>query len=359
MNETVFGMSYLSGAIFPKVVAVLLGVVVFNLAGRFVLHRLESATRRTKNLWDDALVQAMRQPLFILAWVVGLAYAAELIHQDKSYFFHGLVAPVRDTAIIACIAWFLFKLIHNIADKLLVLHEQDEERVDRTTIDALSKLSRFAVIVLASVMVMHVLGFSVSGVLAFGGLSGIVAGFAAKDLLANLFGGLMIYMDRPFVVGESIRSPDKEIEGVVEHIDWRLTRIRSLNKSVFYIPNSLFTSIIVENISRTTQRRIKETLGLRYEDIAMVEKIVAEIREMLVAHAAIDKAEFLSVNLDQYADSALNLTLIAFTHTPDLLEYKAIKQDILLKAADIISKHGAGMAFPTRTLHIASNANTL
>ena len=113
---------------------------------------------------------------------------------------------------------------------------------------------------------MQLFDYSVSGLLAFGGIGGIAVGFAAKDLLANFFGGLMIYLDRPFSVGDWIRSPDKEIEGTVEDIGWRLTRIRTFDKRPLYIPNSIFASISVENPSRMSNRRIYEKIGIRYDD---------------------------------------------------------------------------------------------
>jgi MscS family membrane protein len=203
---------------------------------------------------------------------------------------------------------------------------------------------------------MQVMGFSVSGVLAFGGLGGIAVGFAAKDLLANFFGGLTIYMDRPFVVGETIRSAEKTIEGKVEHIGWRLTRIRGLNKSAIYVPNAVFTTIVVENISRITHRRINETIGLRYADIAVVEAIALAVKSMLENHEAIDRAEKNSVSLDRFADSSLNISIIAFAKPLELAPYAELKQEILLKVAAIVAQHGAEMAFPTQTVLIESTS---
>lgn len=350
-----FGISFLSDPTLPRVVAVVLLVVVFNLVLRFVLHRIELATKYTDSPWDDALIHAARRPLSVLAWVVGAAYAVQIIHKEKGVFFFDLIAPMRDIAIIACGAWFLFRLIHNVAQNVLSTRAQDGESVDSTTIDALSKLSRFAVIVISVIMAMHVLGFSVSGVLAFGGLGGIAVGFAARDILANFFGGLTIYMDRPFVVGETIRSPDKALEGVIEHIGWRLTTIRSLNKSAIYVPNALFTTIVVENVSRMTNRRINETIGLRYTDIAAMAAIVNDVRTMLAAHPEIDPAIRPGVNFDRFADSSLNFTVNAFTLTTDGARFQETKQEILLKIAEIVARHGAEIAFPTRTLHIENH----
>lgn len=352
MNQPVFDQTYFSDPTLLRVIAVVALVVAFNLLVRFALHRLELATKYTDNPWDDALTHAARRPLPMLVWVVGLAYAAHIVHKEKGGFLLDLVAPFRDIAVIACGAWFLFRLIHNVAQNMLSLRAQNEEVVDSTTIDALSKLSRFAVVVISVIMAMHVLGFSVSGVLAFGGLGGIAVGFAARDILANFFGGLTIYMDRPFVVGESIRSPDKAIEGTVEHIGWRLTTIRSLNKSAIYVPNALFTTIVVENSSRITNRRINETIGIRYADIAAMAAIVNDVRTMLAAHPEIDSSEKISVNFDRFADSALNFSINAFTESTEGSRFQETKQEILLKVAEIIALHGAEIAFPTRTLHI-------
>ncbi len=352
MNESVFDLAYFSDPTLLRVIAELGLVIVFNLLVRLVLHRLELATKYTDNPWDDALVHAARRPLSVLVWVVGLAYAAHIIDKDKGGFFLELVAPFRDIAVIACGAWFLFRLIHNVAQNMLSLRIQDDGSVDSTTIDALCKLSRFAVIIISVIMVMHVLGFSVSGVLAFGGLGGIAVGFAARDILANFFGGLTLYMDRPFVVGEAIRSPDKVIEGTVEHIGWRLTTIRSPNKSAIYVPNALFTTIVVENSSRITKCRISETIGIRYADIAAMAAIVQDVRAMLAAHPEIDTLEKISVNFDRFADSALNFSINAFTEPTEGQRFQETRQEILLKVAEIIALHGAEIAFPTRTLHI-------
>lgn len=339
-----------------RVITIVVLVIAANLLIRFVLYRLELATEYTDNPWDDALINAAKRPLLLLTWVVGLAYAAGVIHKAQGIFLFDLIPSLRDIFTIFCIAWFLFRLIENVAINMRALYAQDSSKLDNTTIDALCKLSRFAVIVIAAVMVMHVLGFSVSGVLAFGGLGGIAVGFAARDLLANFFGGLTLYMDRPFVVGEVIRSPEKSIEGVVEHIGWRLTTIRSLNKTAIYVPNALFTNIVVENMTRMSNRRIHETIGLRYADIAVLPAIVEDIKGMLEAHPEIDPSATSSVYFDRFVDSALNITFSAYTLPCDATHFQQTKQEILLGVANIIAQHKAEIAFPHRmgTLHNAA-----
>ena len=205
-------------------------------------------------------------------------------------------------------------------------------------------------------LVMQALGFSISGVLAFGGIGGIAVGFAAKDLLANFFGALMIFMDRPFAVGDWIRSPDKEIEGTVEEVGWRLTRIRTFDQRPLYVPNSTFATLTVENPSRMLNRRIHETIGLRYDDMDAMPAVVSEVEAMLKSHPDIDQAATLMVNFVTFGPASLDFFIYTFTRTTVWEEYHQVKQDVLLKTAEIIERHGAEIAFPTQTLHLAKPA---
>ena len=164
----------------------------------------------------------------------------------------------------------------------------------------------------------------------------------------------MIYLDRPFSVGEWIRSPDKEIEGTVEDIGWRLTRIRTFDKRPLYIPNSVFASISVENPSRMSNRRIYETVGIRYQDISSMDAIVKQVTAMLMAHPEIDTTQTMIVNFNKFSDSSLDFFVYTFTKTTDWIEFHSIKQDVLLQIAEIIEKSGSEIAFPTSSIHLES-----
>jgi MscS family membrane protein len=259
---------------------------------------------------------------------------------------------VRDVALVASVAWFLLRFAGKVGRNVTMTRTSRGDTVDPTTVDALIKLARLVVLVVAVITVAQTLGFQVSGLLALGGVGGIAVGFAAKDILANFFGGLTIYLDRPFAVGEWIRSPDKDIEGTVEYISWRHTRVRAFNKNPIYVPNALFTTIVVENPSRMTNRRIRETIGLRYDDFALVGPIVADIKAMLQAHPGIDNTTTLIVNFNQFGPSSLDLMVYAFTRTVVWVEFHEVKQDVLLRIGAVINRHGAEIAFPTQTLHL-------
>ncbi len=334
---------------------VLLVTLAAHYLARRALQKAEEVAARTDNPWDDALIAAARWPLPVLIWLAGISFVLHLVHRQTGEQMLEYLPTARNIGVILCIAWFLFRLIGELADNVVAARGRAGETVDRTTIDGLGKVSRIIVVVVTLLGIMQTLGFSISGVLAFGGMGGIAVGFAAKDLLANFFGGLMIHLDRPFNVGDVVRSPDSQIEGKVEHIGWRQTVIRSPNMTALYVPNALFTSIVVENPSRMTHRRIRETIGLRYEDLDKVQAIVEAVRNLLNRHAQIDTQQAVVVAFDQFADSSLNLLVQAYTSTTDLREFHAVKQDVMLNIAAIIKEHGADMAFPTRTLHIVQD----
>lgn len=327
-------------------------VVVGNFLLRRLLDRLAARTAQTANPWDEALVNAARRPLPLLAWIVGLAFAARIVQSEADAPVFEAVDPLRTIGVIGCLTWFLVRLIANMQAAIVQRQLERGEAVDRTTVDAIGKLLRVSVLITATLVGLQSLGFSISGVLAFGGIGGIAVGFAAKDLLANFFGGLMVYLDRPFAVGDWIRSPDKAIEGTVEDIGWRLTRIRTFDKRPLYVPNSIFTQIAVENPSRMSHRRIKEYIGVRYDDMRVVARIVDDIKVMLRAHPDIEQTQTMIVNLDTFGASSVDILIYTFTRTTNWIAFHEIKQDVLLKIADIVSAHGAEIAFPTRTLRL-------
>ncbi|HBT31428.1 MAG TPA: mechanosensitive ion channel protein MscS [Pusillimonas sp.] len=337
-----------------QVFLVVLTVVIANFFLRRILNKLESRSHKTRTYWDDALIEAARKPVTIVAWIVGLSFAVEILQVETEVTLLDFIGPVRIVGIVGCITWFVVRFINNVEKGIIAQKQARNEPIDVTTVDAVGKLLRVSVLITAVLVAMQSLGFSISGLLAFGGIGGLAVSFAAKDLLANFFGGLMIYLDRPFAVGDWIRSDDRQIEGTVEEIGWRLTRIRTFDKRPLYVPNGIFTQIAVENPSRMTNRRISEIIGVRYDDFAHVAAIINDIKEMLRSHPEIDQDQTLIVNFLQYGPSSLDIMVYTFTRTTVWVTYHEVKQDVLLKIGEIIEGYGAEIAFPTQTLHLMS-----
>ncbi len=338
-----------------QVFVVVLATALLAFASSRLVARLHPTLKRTPSVWDESLVEAIGPPLRVFLWVAGIAFAIEIIQNEVGATIFEAVDPIRDVGLIAAVAWFPVRFIRIAEVNFIADREAKGEEVDRATLDAIVKLLRLSVMITGFLVALQTLGFSISGVLAFGGIGGIAVGFAAKDLLANFFGGLMIYLDRPFAIGDWIRSPDRQIEGTVERIGWRLTVIRGFDTRPLYIPNSAFANIAVENPSRMRNRRIYETIGIRYDDVAKMGAIVADVESMLRTHADIDADQFLMVNFDAFAPSSLDFFVYCYTRTTGWAQFHQVKQDVLLRIADIIAGHGAEIAFPTSTVHFAGD----
>jgi len=342
------------------------GIVVFSLVFgtaavayifSHIIAALERRFTKTNNLWDDAVLHAARKPVVAFVWLQGVYWAAEVAHNYSSAEIFKANETVLKVGFIFIFVWALLRAIKE-GEGILVSPVKMKKPMDYTTINAISKLTRAVVIITAVLISLQSLGYSLSGVLAFGGVGGIAVGFAAKDLLANFFGGFIIHLDRPFKVGDWVRSPDRNIEGTVEHIGWRVTTIRTFDKRPLYVPNATFTTIAVENPSRMTNRRIYETVGIRYADVGDMATIVSDIRSMLENHDDIDNKQTLIVNFLAFNQSSLDIMVYAFTKTTQWVRYHEVKQDVLLKISDVIASHGGEIAFPTQTLYINDDSQS-
>ena len=315
-----------------------------------VVRRLHSAATSSAQHWDDVLISAVETPVRAVLWIV-IAYLALNLFSVADGFRIWLT-QAYDTALVLLLAWFLLRLIRGVEAELLIEERGKTESSDKASVHATAQLLRIILWVIAGLMVLQTVGISISGLLAFGGIGGIAVGFAAKDLLANFIGGLSIYMDRPFTKGDWIRSPDRELEGTVEEIGWRLTRIRTFSQRPLYVPNAVFSQVALENPSRMRNRRIYETIGVRYQDAAKLATIVDQVREMLEQHEEVDLSRTLIVNFVNFGPSSLDFFVYTFTNTTNWVKFHAIKQDIMFRILEIISASGADVAFPTQTLHV-------
>ena len=344
---------------------VVLGTLTARVLLKVALDRVAVGLHKTATPLDEELLAALRKPLGWAVWIFGILFAFEVPlitgehAEGQTPAIFGLLGSAREIAAIALIVWAAIRCVGVFEQHALHKREQEgasEEAIKelRFTLIAVNKVLRASIFITGLLVALHSLGVSVEAVLAFGGVGGIAVGFAARDMLANFFGTAMLFLDKPFVVGDWIRSHDREIEGVVEYIGWRVTIVRTFDKRPLYIPNATFSSLIVENPSRMTNRRIYETFGMRYDDINVLPRILSDIREMLATHPDIDTNRLLMVNLNEFAASSVDFFIYTFTKTTNWKEFHSIKEKVLFQISEIVARHGAEIAFPTQTQHIAS-----
>lgn len=314
---------------------------------RLLYGRLIVITEKTHVQWDNLLLHALKTPISTLIWCWPATISLGLTLQHNISGNLNWLDTSKRLIVVMIFIWILLRLTNNVEYYILSTKKKDE-----TTVQAVSKVAKLFFLIIGLLTFLQAFGLSLSGLLTFGGVGGLIVGLAAKDLLSNFFGGLMIYFDRPFKVGDWIRSPDRAIEGTVERIGWRMTIIRTFDKRPLYVPNSVFSNIVVENPSRMLNRRIYETIGVRYDDGEKVTKIVHDVKNMLETHPDIDTKQTLIVNFDKFGPSSLDFFVYTFTKTVNWIRYHEVKQDVLLKIMDIIHEHGADIAYPTQTIKL-------
>ena len=339
-------------------IQILIVLVLTFIADRIknsILKRIQARLDRKKTLFSRSVVMAVRRPASYLIWIIGILFSLDILQLAYSTKIFEAIPTVRTVAVVTILTWFVIRLIRSYENNLIQVKTEAKVSFDLTAIDFSSKLLRISAVFLGILVAMQSLGFDIAGIVAFGGVGGIAVGFAARELIANYFGGLMLYLDRPFEVGESISSLDGSMVGTVEQIGWRQTVVRQFDSRPLYIPNNTFSTMTIRNLTRQTRRRFWEFVGIRYDDADQMNVIVKAIKEMLMSHPQIDQEDMVSVNLERFEASSLEISIYCLTHTTDWAAYNLLRQDILKKVMDIITEHDAEIAFPTSTLHIANS----
>lgn len=310
--------------------------------------------RKHLSLTKKIILHAVQTVLLSLFVVICRQLIDSVISDYHLHLHQSLIGVVNWTTylFIAIVVMSQVFLLINLLEKY-----QINKGNDPTSARIMSRVLKIAIFFIMLLLVGEHFGLSLSGLMAFGGVGGIAIGLASKDVLSNFFSGAMLFYDRQFNIGDWISSPDRQIEGTVEEIGWRITKIRTFDKRPLYVPNSLFSSISVQNPGRMTNRRITTTLQLRYEDAAKIEAIVQAIRTMLQQNENIDQAQTTLVYFDAFANSSLNIMVYCFTKTTVWGEWLGVQQTVYLKIIEIVHEHGADFAFPTQTLHV--NADTI
>lgn len=322
-----------------------------------ILCKISNRAIATNSIWRHAFVSAISSPSTCLIILLVINYALEVISlmYDNAYL-SSANTYIRTIGFIVTFTWFLLNLIRDTEKNYFTAKNNDKDsRLDVASSFLLGKVLKIFIIITAVILVLQNLGYSLAGLLTIGGAGSLILGLAAKDMLANLFGGLTVNLDTPFRIGDSIKTDNNKLEGVVEKIGWRSTRIRNPEQSAVYVPNSIWSNAPVENVTRMVGRRIKEVIGLRYKDADKIKVIIKDIEEKLLNNKAIHKKFPIIIKLNELGSSSINLLLIVHTVATKYDEYISVKQDILLMVIEIVKTHNADFAFPTTTLDLPDN----
>ena len=295
---------------------------------------------KTKTDIDDKILGSIIKPLDFIFIIIGLHIASMILSIDEK------IIIITKSMLIFALFWFMFNLVKAFEKDILKLFGK---KVSQEIGLFLIKSLKAFIIALGIVAVLQNLGINVSAFIASLGLGGLAFALAAKDTAANLFGGFAILSDNIFKIGDWVKIGS--VEGTVEDIGMRTTKIRAFDKRLIVVPNATIANSAVDNFSRRDRRRIKMRIGLTYSTTPeTMQKILDEIREMLFNHPQIHK-EPLFVYFDEFDDSSLSLFFYLFTKTAVWEEYLKIREDINIKIIDIVKRNGSDFAFPSQSIY--------
>ncbi len=336
--------------------AALVFVVCLLLRGvftRVVVRRLARWAEKTESRLDDEAVAALEPPLRFMPLVLGLFLAKAILP------FAGLAERIADDLLRSLAAFVLFWALYRLAEPLRGVAARVEEKIGAEVVDWSIRGLKIAFVALGAITVLEIWGIEVGPILAGLGLIGVAVALGAQDLFRNLIAGLLIIGERRLAHGEWIKI-DGGVEGTVEAIGFRSTRVRQFDKAPIYVPNSKLSDTAVVNYTRMTHRRIYWMIGVEYR--TTVDQL-RQIRDGIEAFLLEDEAFAhppevpTFVRIDRFSDSSIDIMVYCFTVTTSWGEWLAIKERLAYRIKTIVEEAGTGFAFPSRSLYVESGGD--
>ena len=330
--------------------------LLFWLVSRFLkfsmLPHLVRRTDGTRLRATHILLSGFSTALPMLFWVSGLYLALSMLPWADS-FAAALEKVLLILYRILCIL-LMARGLWNSADLCELLYSGMANRLDAATNltvqNTLSKLYRALVAIFCVITVLNELDFNVTGLITGVGLAGLTVSLAAQDSASNLFSGLMILLERPFGIGDWIKVGD--VEGTVEDLSFRSTKIRALDNSLYVIPNSKVSSATVNNGTNRTKRLFRFTLGVTYgTSRAQLEQLMADLETLLKGRSEVE-ASSVTVRLTGFGDSSIDILVSCNILTADITLFLQIQNALNLEILDLMGRDGVQFAFPSTSVYL-------
>jgi MscS family membrane protein len=318
----------------------------------FFLHHLSKQIKTTS---FDLFAEAFLRPAIFLIWYLVALYSIDLVTEEwVSQAKPKLWAVLTNGGCVITLGWFLLRLKNRLLENAINRCTIEGRIPDANSMQAVSKLFTIGISTVVLVLLNDFTGLSLTTLLAFGGVGGLALAFASQEIVSNFFGGFMIHMTRPFLIGEIVQMPSLSIEGVVEEIGWYQTRIRPASKAAVYIPNSLFTKAILVNKTRITHRLLEESLYISVSPLDALSAIVHDIDVYLSSHPKFDRTEWSGARIE-FVGPTSTIILSGLTKTGSLQDFYHLRDEVLLHIARIVATHGGKMSFSPQVVSLSGN----
>ena len=319
-----------------------------GLFARVIISRLEALARRTTTTLDDLIFSAVEAPLRFAPLVLGvfLATASLDLEGDVAQF----ASQVNRSLIAFTIFWTLYRISGPVG---LLLNEASHLLTD-AMIGWLAKALKISFAVIGAAAILEIWGIRVGPLVAGLGLFGVAVALGAQNLFKNLIAGLFLLGEKRFLPGDWILV-DGVVEGTVEDIGFRTTKVRRFDKAPVYVPNSDLADTAVVNFARMTYRRINWKVGVRYDTRSdQLEKIRARIEDFVTTDEDFVRPEDTStfIRLDSFGASSIDILIYCFTRSTIWGEWLRTKERLLLEIKRIVEEEGSDFAYPSQSLYI-------
>ena len=319
---------------------------------KLIIKLLDKLLNRKRQIADHSTLTFVLTPLKSFFAASGIYLA--LVNLNPSAGMEHFLLKVYRISVIIIVTWILLRLCDCASDSFFrfgnKLDEQLDVNLNKTLMTFLKKALKVLLIVLAAIAILSETGTNVTTIITGLGLGGLTFALAAQDTAQNLFGGLVILLDKPFAVDDWISTPN--IEGVVEDITFRSTRIRTFPNALVIVPNSSLVSSPITNWSRMNKRRATFSIGLTYDTPKeKMEECVARITEMVNSNEEI-LANDTVIRFNSFQDSSLEISLMYFTKPTSFSDFQRIKEQVNYGIMQIVEDLGLSFAFPTQTLYV-------
>jgi len=308
-------------------------------------------TKKTTTTLDDDILDAIKKPIDFLFILIGAEFARSVLHLDEDISY--VLNQIIRSGFITVVFWAIINLLNHLSINIKQITNKFGDKLNPDVANFLIKSIRFFILIIGFVAILQEWGYNISGFLASLGLVGMAFALAAKDTASNLFGSLVIFTDKPFRIGDWIKTPD--VEGTIESVGIRSTRVRTFSQALVTVPNGVLANSAILNWSQMGKRRIKMNVGLTYSTSPeTIENIIKDIKSMLENHKGINQ-DVMHIYFSTFDASSLNIFCYYFTNTTHWGEFMRVREDTYFEIMKIVEKNGSSFAFPTQTLHIEKN----
>jgi len=316
-------------------------------------HKLIHIANKTKTEFDDLLLKALKDPVgyFILLGGSYLAFhSLGLPEKIGGFNMDSLIEAIFTLLFTFVILLLVFRLLDILSYYIYKAAQKTDTRLDEQLAPLVIKSLKIVAAILAVLAVLDNLGWNIKSLLAGVGIGGLAFALAAQDTVSNIFGSFTVLSDRAFKIGDWIKVGD--MEGTVEDVGVRSTRIRRFDQALVTMPNSTFIKTAIINFSEMKKRRIKLTIGVTYNTTReQLVKAVEGIRKIIEEDDRFDHS-FYMVRFTDFGESSLNIFVYCFTRTTVWPEYLKVREEFLLKIMELFEKLDIEIAYPTRKIYL-------